>query len=286
MKAAVGETVSVLLLCEDSALAAALQAQLNSRGRELMQLKPSELLAQPHLADGAILVNALLTPGEPVTDAVVDIQAELISAVGPKLRCYLGLSDARVVAALDREEPVAENATPAPQGRDAVRLAAMEEQLLSASLQALILRTGPLIATDGDNLLSAFIKALKAGQALGLDDSQQSAPTPVGDLARVLSAMIDQLSCGALCRGIYHYQSSGATSAYAFAEVAYAHAGQYLATPPDISIDGDGWGWVTDSRVLRCERLLRNFGIKQLAWRSWLPKMIKTLCEDDCDERL
>ena len=265
---------------------AALQAQLNSRGRELLQLKPSELLAQPHLADGAILVNALLTPGEPVTDAVVDIQAELISAVGPKLRCYLGLSDARVVAELDREEPVAENATPAPQGQDAVRLAAMEEQLLSAPLQALILRTGPLIATDGDNLLSAFIKALKAGQALGLDDSQQSAPTPVGDLARVLSAMIDQLSCGALCRGIYHYQSSGATSAYAFAEVAYAHAGQYLATPPDISIDGDGWGWVTDSRVLRCERLLRNFGIKQLAWRSWLPKMIKTLCEDDCDERL
>ena len=281
-----GKTVSVLLLCEDTALGQALQAQLSSRGREMSWLKASEILAQPELADGAILVNALLIPGAPVASVLADIQAQLLACVGARLRSYLSLSDARVLASLDREVAVAENATPAPAGEHAVQLAEMEEQLLFAPLQALVLRTGPLIATEGDNLLSSFVRALKAGEAVGLDDVQQSSPTPVGDLARVLSAMIDQLSCGAACKGVYQYQSSGATSVYAFAEIAYAHAGQYLAAPPDISADPSGWAWAPGSRTLRCERLLRNFGIKQLAWRSWLPKMIKTLCEDDCDERL
>lgn len=284
--AAVGEAVSVLLLCEDLALGQALQLQLSSRGREIQQLEPAALLAEPALADGRIVINALLAPGKPLSLSFVEMQQHLLEALAPRLRSYLVLSDARVLGGVESSVAAAENVIPDPVDEDARQLALLEEQLLASPAQTLILRAGPLIATEGDNFLANFIRALKAGQAVTLDDEMQSAPTPVGDLARVISAMIDQLSCGASCQGIYHYQSSGPSSAYAFAEVAYAHAGQYLAVLPDIASDSQGWLWPPHSRVLRCERILRNFGIKQLAWRSWLPKMIKTLCEDDCDERL
>ncbi len=284
--AAVSEAVSVLLLCEDTALSQALNAQLASRGRQLTHCTPAELLADVGLADGAILVNASLMPGQPFTEELAAMQRRLLVELGPQLRSYIVLSDPRVLAALGDDSPLSENATPAPQDEDGKRLAAMEEVLLASPVQSVVLRSGPLIATAGDNILSAFIRALKAGEAVGLNHGAHSCPTPVSDLARVLSAMIDQLYCGATCRGIYHYQSSGSTSAYAFAEVAYAHSSQYLAGAPDIAIDEQGWDWQPHVQVLRCERLLRNFGIKQLPWRAWLPKMIKTLCEDDYDERV
>ncbi len=278
--------MSVLLLCEDSALSQALSAQLASRGRSLACHSAEQLLAAPELADGAILINALLIPGQLFSEHMAVLQQRLLDELGARLRSYIALSDARVLAELDDDHPPAENATPAPAAGDAVCLAAAEEALLAAPLQGLVLRSGPLIATSGDNVLSAFISALKAGEVVALNNGSHSCPTPVSDLARVLSAMVDQLSCGAHCRGIYHYQSSGSSSAYAFAEVAFAHASQYLAGSPDITVDEQGWDWQPHSRVLRCERLLRNFGVKQLPWRAWLPKMIKTMCEEDYNERV
>lgn len=278
--------MSILLLCDDRTLAAALDGQLRSRGRVLQSLSPEALLAEPSLADGAIVINALLVPGRPVTEALLATQQQLLAALSTHLQSYLQISDARVLEGLDEETQLAENVTPAPVSVEAQRLVELEEALLSAPCQALILRAGPLIAPGGDNFLSALLRSLIAGDVVGLRNTLQSCPTPVSDLARVVSAMVDQLLCGAPCRGIYHYQSSGSCSAYAFAEIAYAHASQYLANAPDIVEDERGWDWPAELPVLQCERLLRNFGIKQLPWRAWLPKMIKSLCEEASNECL
>ncbi|WP_022960555.1 sugar nucleotide-binding protein [Spongiibacter tropicus] len=278
--------MSVLLLCEDRTLATALDSQLSSRGRALKRLSADELLADPALADGAILINALLIPGEAVGPSLPLVQKNLLSLLASRLQCYIALSDARVLEGLDADTALTENVTPAAMTVEAQRLAEMEEGLLSAPCQSLVLRAGPLIASSGENFLAALLESLMAGEVVGLRNAGQSCPTPVSDLARVLSAMVDQLTCGAPCRGIYHYQSSGSCSAYAFAEIAYAHASQYLANAPDIVEDPRGWDWPAELPVLQCERLLRNFGIKQLPWRAWLPKLIKSLCEDASNECL
>ena len=226
--------MSVLLLCEDRTLADALDSQLRSRGRELTVCSVDGLLADPALADDAILINALLIPGNAVGPGLPVAQQKLLSVLATRLRCYLALSDARVLEGLDAETLLTENATPAPVTVEAQRLAAMEEALLVAPCQSLVLRTGPLIAAGGENFLAALLDNLMAGEVVRLRNAAQSCPTPVSDLSRVLSAMVDQLLCGAPCRGIYHYQSGGSCSACAFAEIAYAHASQYLANAPAI----------------------------------------------------
>lgn len=261
----------------------ALRLHMVSRGREMRHESLESLRAQPSILDNALLIDGLslnlIDSGVALREKSFDT---LLSLGRQRLKAYLALSDSRVFDGLDQADTALnENTTPQASSKVGRALLAVEEALLSYPVQSLVLRTGPLIAASGNNFLTDFIRVLKRGESPAISSQTVSSPTPASDLARVLCAMYEQLNCGAACRGIYHYQSSGSCNAYEFAEIAYAHASQYLAQLNSIDLAEGGMDWSPKLAELRSERILRNFGIKQLPWRAWLPKLIKTICEED-----
>jgi len=112
-----------------------------------------------------------------------------------------------------------------------------------------------------------------------LPDAQRFCPTPVADIARVIAAIHDQLDCGAMPWGTFHYESADPTNAYEFAEVVLAAAMQYWpmgegavqlrSAPADSAADV--------YPLLNCQRLRDTFGIQQLPWRRTISSVLKQI---------
>lgn len=285
--------MNVVLISESTALRHAFQAQFSARGRGLSAMTSEDLESiRDDALVGACVVDAGLLPQlqtQPMGAA--EFQAFQASRRCFYNRCavhadrVLLLSDGRVFdteSGAGNEHNEIQGVNPSSeQGR---QLLDLEQSFFDTIDTALVLRTGPLIAGEGDNFIRDYLQHFQTGQPLWLDNQVPGCPTPIVDLVRVVSGMIDQLSCGATCDGIYHYNSSGCSTAYEFAEVVYAFASQLLNLPVDggqALVFGDGGqNWSPQVPMLECERLLADFGVKQLPWRAYLPKMIKTLCEE------
>jgi dTDP-4-dehydrorhamnose reductase len=154
------------------------------------------------------------------------------------------------------------------------------EQYLSEQLQHhVILRTGPLIASGGVNLLSDLLQRFRNDGVVSASSAPRFCPTPAGDVARVISAICDQLDCAAQCWGIYHYHSSDAASSYEFAEVLLAAAMQYWDVGGSrVQLQAamqEPFGGVFP--MLNCQHIRDTFGIQQLPWRKAIPQLLKTI---------
>lgn len=147
-----------------------------------------------------------------------------------------------------------------------------EQALLAADTATVIIRSSALFSAADGNVLSTLLQSMQRGGELAFNNRFRSAPTAAADLARVVSAVIDQLSCGAELAGVYHYTASEAISHYQFAEAVYAVASQYLDTDklaisiqPEDTVD-PAWSLP----LLKCDKIRNTFGIKQLPWRSFI----------------
>jgi len=170
-------------------------------------------------------------------------------------------------------------------------LLAMEAIVREQSERHIILRTGPIFSGTGDNLMTRLLHEFKKagrGETLSLSSSGKSIPVSSVDLARVLSAIVDQLSCGSSAWGTYHYASSDPASSYHFAETVLAVASQFtdvhdqplglLPTTPD----DPNW-----SRAqLNCQAIRETFGIKQLPWRAFVVPAVKHYFEQNIAESI
>lgn len=194
------------------------------------------------------------------------------------------LSDGRVFDGAEAPLNHREDEQPSPASVAGGQLVSLETALIATLEKHLILRTGPLFSEHGDNFLTRIFSDLLAGKTLSLSSQLKFCPTHMADLARVVSGVVDQVACDAQCWGVYHYNSSGQSSAYEFAEVAYAFASQQVdlvSADPSLEDSSGGMKFEPPVPVLRCEKILRHFGVKQLPWRSYLPKAIKYLCEGE-----
>lgn len=140
----------------------------------------------------------------------------------------------------------------------------------------IVLRSGPLFAAGGNNLFTEVMRHLEKGLPLECGDDK-ICPTPANDLARVVVAIILQLSCGATPWGVYQYCCSDAASLYNFAEAVVALASQYGRIPAD-GVDLLARPVQDRNVVLNCHKLLGAFGIKQRAWRAALPSVVAEYC--------
>ncbi len=280
--------MKALIVATGSPLQLALSQQFQQRQRACKVLSPAQLaqLEAPQL-DGAVVIELAsleaLQAGLPVPIAAQD-RRRLLELCRARSTPLLMLSDGRVFDGGEAPLNHRENESPHPASVAGGQLSALETQLAGALEEYLVLRTGPVFSERGDNALTRLFQAMVAGEHLQLSTGLKCCPTHVKDLARVLSGIVDQLSVGAQCWGIYHYNSSGQTSAYEFAEVIYAFASQRVdlvsAAPELVACEG-GQGIEPAVPVLRCDKILQHFGIKQLPWRSYLPKALKVLCEGD-----
>ncbi len=158
-----------------------------------------------------------------------------------------------------------------------VALARMEEQVGIGCERHIILRVGPLFSSMTGNLLTNLLEKLSAGSTLPLSSTSKCAPIHTSDLARVISAIIDQLSCGAECWGAYHYCSADSVTFYQFAEIVVAIASQYTEINSDITESVDDADLVWFKPLMNCNRILNTFGIKQLPWRAFIAPTLKKI---------
>lgn len=281
--------MNVVLISPPGPLSDAIRSQLALRERSLVAIAIDDL----HALDRALLRDAIVIDADVLacfqaSDGGSDeshtqrlaARKSLLQSCRALEVPYLFLSDGRVFDGIsEQSHDYLETDDVAAVSSAGKQFAEFERLVSSVAGQGVILRTGPLIATEEGNFLGDCLVTMREGKVLALNDSLMSCPTPVADLARVVSGMVDQLSCGAPCRGVYHYNSSGVASAYEFAEVVYAFASQFVAPVADIAVEGTGITWAPRVPVLSCDQILQDFGIKQLPWRAYLPRMVRAVCE-------
>ena len=140
--------------------------------------------------------------------------------------------------------------------------------------QHLILRTGPVFAPAGINVITHMLGQLNAGEQLHLSRDQQGCPIATEDAARVISGMLDQFSCGLEAWGIYHYCSPDITNCFEFAEVLLAAASQYRDFDTE-AVQLQASEEATAVRQLDCNKIRNTFAIKQQPWRASVAGHVK-----------
>jgi dTDP-4-dehydrorhamnose reductase len=166
-----------------------------------------------------------------------------------------------------------------PSSPAGVHLRSREQYLSEQLREHIIVRTGPLFASSGVNLLTDLLQRFRSGGVVSVSSAPRFCPTPAADVARVISGVYDQLGCAAQCWGAYHYHSSDAASGYEFAEVLLAAAAQYWDVGGShtqlLAIAEEPFGGAFPT--LNCQHIRDTFGIQQLPWRKAIPQLLKTI---------
>ncbi|WP_439100453.1 sugar nucleotide-binding protein [Congregibacter sp.] len=155
-----------------------------------------------------------------------------------------------------------------------------ETRVIQAAPSAIVLRTGPLFASTDSNFLTRMLSRMSGERHATFDDQNVFTPVACADVARVLAAMLDQLSVGADARGVYHYSSGDRTTKYAFAEAALAAMSQYrdcgdiVISAKDKRPDESA-----ETRFFDCSRLRDTFAIKQVPWRGFINATVRDYAE-------
>jgi len=275
----------VLILGADTPVGLSLADTFAQRGREFVGLSradcrwKSERQAKKSLRRSACditvdtRIQSAADGGVQVHDIDVDRSSWLARASQVLKLPYMHLSCARVfegsVGRAYREEDH-------PDGDSTIAelLCQAESVVRDLCEQHLILRTGPVFAPTGINVITHMLRQLNAGEQLHLDRDQQGCPIATEDAARVISGMLDQVSCGMETWGIYHYCSPDITNCFEFAEVLLAAASQYRDFD-SMAVQLQAAGETAAVRQLDCDKIRNTFAIKQQPWRASVAGHVK-----------
>lgn len=279
--------MKLLILCnasesrDEHGLRAALEAQFREHRHTVVWLEPGQTLTLEFVqSDGpALIVDCLGENGNPCESRLTsDVLAQLIEHCNEREWIWLLLSDSRIFPGSNKKRFV-ETDAPAPTTAAGRQLLARETFIADTIERHLILRVGPVIASQGDNLLMRLLARMRVGGLMTLPDAQRFCPTPVADITRVISAIHDQLDCGASPWGVYHYESADPANGYEFAEVVLAAATQYWSmNEGDVQLRSAPADSAADVYpLLNCQRIRDTFGIQQLPWRRAIPSLLKQI---------
>lgn len=273
--------MKLLILCAEPGLRAALGAQFRDHKQSVVWLESTESLTpELFVADeSAFVIDCLGGAGEPgATWPMDDLLARLSANCNARDWSWLLLSDSRVFPASGKRR-FTETDTAAPSARIGELMRAREHAVIKNIARHIVLRTGPVIASYGDNLLTQFLRQFRGGGVIAVPNEQRFCPTPAADIARVIAAIHDQLECGAACWGAFHYESADPVNSYEFAEVVLAAATQYwqIAENTVHLRDMVADGAVEAFPLLNCQHIRDTFGIQQLPWRKVIPAMLKQI---------
>lgn len=193
---------------------------------------------------------------------------------------YLYTSNSRVFSGqLDR--PYTEEDYPDNETGLGAMLAGGEQLVRDSCERHLILRLGPVFSFAGTNLITQMLGELgEQGDSLVMDNNLRGCPVAADDGARVLSALLDQLSTGLEANGIYHYCSSDTATYYEFAEAVLASASQFTAfSPVAVQLQRQPEGLAPLNRSLNCSKIRNTFAIKQSTWRGAIAGTVKQYYE-------
>lgn len=146
------------------------------------------------------------------------------------------------------------------------------EQIVRTVERSFIVRTSWLFGKGGRNFVTAILGKAKRGQALQVVDDQIGSPTYAGDLAALLSDMIQSGEYG-----VYHATNEGECTWYGFAEEILRLAGiRSRITPVSAAVYGGKAKRPSDSRLEK--GALDRAGFHRLPdWRDALERYIHNL---------
>jgi dTDP-4-dehydrorhamnose reductase len=286
-------TVRILILGTDTPLGQALMKSLVGLGRhELVPMSraacrwKSERQAKKVVrrADSDIVVDIRIDAAADGSEAIHELDLKRCHWVAKACQrskiAYLYLSSSRVFSGeLDRpytEEDFPDNAESLGE-----LLAIGEEAVRESCERHLILRLGPIFSKDGPNLITEMLGKMMAGGSLVLDNNLRGCPVAAADGARIISALLDQLSTGVEAWGIYHYCSSDSATYYEFAEALLASASQFSEfSSSAVQLEQDTQGNEPLNRSMDCSKIRNTFAIKQVPWRSAMADIIKQYYAD------
>ena len=140
----------------------------------------------------------------------------------------------------------------------------------------LILRMGPVFSPNNSNVMTQLLDQLVRGGTLLLNSNVRGSPVVASDAARVVAALVDQLSTHADVWGIYHYCSSEVTNCYEFAESLVASATQFTEfAPAAVQLEKHKESSTPLNRALDCTKIRNTFAIKQEPWRGAIADAVK-----------
>ena len=153
-------------------------------------------------------------------------------------------------------------------------LIALENQTRK-QLRHLIVRVNqPFSFLSGDFAVQLLAQA-RSQDSLKMDNLIRIAPTPADDIAQVLHALLQQISCDENLWGTYHYCSVESTTAYGFAEVLLAEARQYEDLA-HVSLEELADEDCQPSETILDSKLIKHtFGIKPKPWRQALSRLMR-----------
>ena len=277
----------VLILASDAPLGQALVDDLEKLGRhEVVSMSraacrwKSERQAKKAVrrADCDVVVDIRVEGGADAGDPLQEIDIRRCHWVGKACQrsalTYLFVSSSRVFSGqLDRhyrEDDPPDNGDTLGQ-----LLAAAEQAVWESCERHLILRLGPVFSSVSPNLITQMLGRMMKGATLELDNNLRGCPVSSNDGARVISALLDQLSTGVEAWGIYHYCSSDTATYYEFAEALLASASQFSELSPSAVELRQEENEARLKRALDCSRIRNTFAIKQVPWRSAIPDIVK-----------
>ena len=227
-------------------------------------------------------------------DIVVDVRIEAAGDGGDQIqeldlkRChwvakacqrskipYLYISSSRVFSG-QLERPYTEEDFPDNEETIGQLLANAEQLVRDSCERHLILRLGPIFSYEGTNLITQMLGPMLQGGSLVLDNNLRGCPVAAADGARVVSALLDQLSTGLETWGIFHYGSSDTATYYEFAEAMLAAASQFSEFGSSaVQLEREPDGLAPLNRTLDCSKIRSTFAIKQVPWRSAIADIVK-----------
>lgn len=192
---------------------------------------------------------------------------------------YLYVSSSRVFSGqLDR--PYVEEDLPDNEEVVGHLLARAEQVVADGCLRHLILRFGPVFSYAGSNLITQLLGSLHDGDSLVLDNNLRGCPVAADDGARVILALLDQLSTGLEPWGIYHYGSSDTATYYEFAEALLASASQFFEfSSSAVQLEREAERLRFLNRTLDCSKIRNTFAVVQVSWRSAIGDLVKQYYE-------
>ncbi len=179
----------------------------------------------------------------------------------------------------EQQQPYKEDAKTHPVNHFGTAKLAAENVIRDQCAAHIILRVGWIFSAQGNNFVLRTLRQLQHQNDVKAVADQYGCPTYANDVARVLIAIIKQLSCGIDVWGTYHYSGAEIATWKGFAEAILAAAKTHGATQADMIESVNSAEWPTTAprpaySVLDCSKLLATFGIKQRPWRSGLVKVI------------
>ena len=278
----------VLLLGSDSPLGQALTDYLQRLGRhDVLAMSraacrwKSERQAKKSVARAKcdcvvdMRIEAAGDGGEPIQEVDLKRCHWVAKACQRAAIPYLYVSSSRVFSGqLDR--PYTEEDL--PDSEETVgRLLSQAEELVKGSCERhLVLRLGPVFSYEGTNLITQMLGPMLEGGSLVLDNNLRGCPVAAADGARVVSAILDQLSTGMESWGIFHYGSSDTATYYEFAEALLASASQFSEfSSSAVQLEREAEGLPPLNRMLECTRIRNTFAIKQVPWRNAIADLVK-----------